>query len=119
MTTYSGPSQKYALLDSDHAMLTIGDVVIDLTPYEACAVLVLQRQRGKYVRHDQLAERMLTARQELGFKVDSSFPPPDAKWQIGNLRRKLQQAGIDSNEVIARKSGWGYAWKAGGNGTQG
>lgn len=104
-----------AALDADHAMLVIDGKIVDLTPYEACAVLVLQRQRGKYVRRDRLATLMLTARRELGFKVDSTFQPPDAKWQVGRLRRKLRQAGFDSNEVIARKDGWGYAWKAGGN----
>ena len=100
-----------ATLDADHAKLLIADKEIALTPYEACAVLVLQRQRGKFVRHDQLAAWMLTARRELGFRVNSTFPPPDAKWQIANLRRKLRQAGIDSNKVIARKDGWGYCWR--------
>ena len=41
-----------ATLDADHAKLVIADKEIALTPYEACAVLVLQRQRGKFVRHD-------------------------------------------------------------------
>ena len=100
-----------ATLDADHAKLLIADKEIALTPYEACAVLVLQRQRGKFVRHDQLAERMLTARRELGFRINGSFPPPDAKWQIANIRRKLRQVGIDSNKVIARKAGWGYCWR--------
>ena len=100
-----------ATLDADHAKLLIADKEIALTPYEACAVLVLQRWRGKYVRHDQLAEWMLTARRELGFRINGSFPPPDAKWQIANIRRKLRQVGIDSNKVIARKAGWGYCWR--------